>query len=57
METLAFEYDAEATATAGCGATLKNIFYYFGGSGATSRQVKLCEFVLKISFIYFSRAK
>ena len=40
-EELNFQYGDGRSASYGCGATLHNIFWYFGGSGSNKRQVKL----------------
>jgi len=47
-EDLAFEYGQGATVTSGCATTLKNEFWYFGGSGFenTLRQVKLLNILV-----------
>ena len=34
-------FDFGDGATGGCGATLHNIFWYFGGSGLNKRKVKV----------------
>ena len=54
-----FEYDAAyGTKTMyGCGATLHNVFWYFGGTDVyTARQVKLQK-LLDIHLFYFRRVK
>ena len=38
---LDFTYGDGVTAAAGCGATLKGEFWYFGGYGSNNRQVSL----------------
>lgn len=35
------KFDLSIGATGGCGATFRNIFWYFGGSGLNKRKVKL----------------
>ena len=40
-EDLDFEYGDGTIAHYGCGATLQNIFWYFGGYTPYKRQVKL----------------
>ena len=49
-EDLDFQYVEDATAYYGCGATLQNVFWYFGGSSSDDkqRQVKLQIFLFKI---------
>ena len=39
-EDLTFEYGPGTEARNGCGATIKNEFWYFGGSSRYNRQVK-----------------
>jgi len=54
-EDLSFQYGDGTQAHYGCGATLKNIFWYFGGSGSNKRQVKLliiCFDILIIHWLY-----
>ena len=39
-EDLNFEYGEETDVRYGCGALLRNVFWYFGGWGSYKRQVK-----------------
>ena len=50
-EDLNFEYGDDTVAVYGCGATLHNVFWYFGGSGQSSkrRQVKLQNYSFNIN--------
>ena len=48
-EDLAFEYGDRATANYGCGATLNNEFWYFGGTGSNIRQVILPKYLWDIN--------
>ena len=54
-EDLAFEYGDGTTAYRGCGATLNNEFWYFGGSN--KRQVKSQNYSLDIYLFYFRLVK
>ena len=47
-EDLDFEYSDGTSAHFGCGATLHNVFWYFGGSGSNKRQVKFQKPLLDI---------
>ena len=42
-EDLNFEYGEETEVHNGCGALLRNVFWYFGGSGSNKRQVRLLK--------------
>ena len=42
-EDLNFEYGEETYIRSGCGALLRNIFWYFGGLNSNNRQVKLLK--------------
>jgi len=55
---LDFEYGDNTRIYWGCGATLHNVFWYFGGGGpgggeAYVRQVKLQQQLLNIYSFYF----
>jgi len=39
-EDLNFEYGEGTVVEGGCGALLRNVFWYFGGSYSNERQVK-----------------
>ena len=56
-EDLIFEYGDGTTAEYGCGATLHNIFWYFGGRNSHRRKVKLQKRLLNINLFYFRSAK
>ena len=56
-EDLDFEYGYDTVADSGCGATLHNVFWYFGGSGSQKRQVKLQNHLFNINLFHFRSAK
>ena len=58
-EDLNFEYGDGSRAYGGCGATLHNVFWYFGGrkSDGYQRQVKLQKCLLDIYLLYFRLVK
>ena len=56
-EDLNFEYDDDTAARYGCGATLHNVFWYFGGYEPQSRQVKLQKYLFNINLFHFRSAK
>ena len=48
-EDLNFEYGEETDVDGGCGALLRNVFWYFGGGyTSTKRQVKLLKDLFNI---------
>ena len=51
-DDIEFEYSEGTGAARGCGATLFDQFWYFGGTGSTLRQV-LSDFCSEIVFIIF----
>ena len=55
-EDLDFQYDDGITVYGGCGATLQNVFWYFGGSSrfGTLRQVKLQILFVQNSLVWLS---
>ena len=56
-EDLNFEYGDDTIVRSGCGATLHNIFWYFGGYDSYKRQVKLQKHLLNIYLFHFRSAK
>ena len=56
-EDFNFEYGDDTAARYGCGATLHNIFWYFGGDGSQKRQVKLQKYLFNINLFHFRSAK
>ena len=54
-QDLAFEYGDGTAAQYGCGSTLNNEFWYFGGSN--KRQVKSQKYSLDIYLFYFRLVK
>ena len=56
-EDLDFEYDDDTDAHFGCGATLHNVFWYFGGRNSQIRQVKLQEHLSDIYLFHFRPVK
>ena len=60
-DDLDFEYGDDTEVWMGCGATLHNVFWYFGGSTEyglkNPRQVKLQKYLLNIYFLYFRLVK
>ena len=52
-----FEYDDDTKAEGGCGATLHNVFWYFGGISRYSRRVKLQMISLSIYLVYLRQVK
>ena len=55
-EDLDFDYGDGTGAKFGCGATLHNVFWYFGGE-PNKRQVKLQKLLLDIHLFYFRQVK
>ena len=47
-EDLDFEYGRETRVDYGCGALLRNVFWYFGGWGSYERQVRLLKDLFNI---------
>ena len=47
-EDLNFEYGEETDVDRGCGALLRNVFWYFGGWGSYERQVRLLKDLFNI---------
>ena len=56
-EDFNFEYGDDTMAHWGCGATLHNVFWYFGGDGSERRQVKLQKYLFNINLFHFRSAK
>ena len=56
-EDLNFEYGDDTSAVYGCGATLHNVFWYFGGKDSHKRQVKLQKYLFNINLFHFRSAK
>ena len=52
-EDLDFEYGYDTVADSGCGATLHNVFWYFGGYESYNRRVKWQNILVKYLFILF----
>ena len=53
-----FEYGDGTGAKFGCGATLHNVFWYFGGKGSSyNRQVKFQKHLSDIYLLYFRQVK
>ena len=58
-EDFNFEYGVGTVAKKGCGATLHNVFWYFGGAKpfGYQRQVKLQKHLFHIHMFYFRLVK
>ena len=56
-EYLNIEYGDGTDARYGCGATLHNVFWYFGGYYGYQRQVKLQKHLFDIYLNYFRQVK
>ena len=56
-EDLNFEYGYDTEVYRGCGATLHNIFWYFGGWDSHRRQVKLQKLLLNTNLFPFRQVK
>ena len=58
-EDLNFEYGDGASASNGCGATLHNVFWYFGGyeDNNHQRRVKLQKHLMNNNLFHFRSAK
>ena len=58
-EILDFEYDDDTKAHGGCGATLHNVFWYFGGimGSGHSRRVRFQKIPLSIYLVYYRQIK
>ena len=51
-EDLNFEYGDDTSVQGGCGATLHNVFWYFGGR-YDRRQVKMQKHLMEFDPFYF----
>ena len=56
-EDLNFEYGDETQVLFGCGATLHNVFWYFGGWESHIRQVKFQKHLMDIYLFSFRQVK
>ena len=50
-EDFNFEYGDDTIAHYGCGTTLHNVFWYFGGWDRQRRQVKLLKYLFNINLL------
>ena len=56
-EDLNFEYGYGTAIEGGCGATLHNVFWYFGGFDKQRRQVRLQKHLMNNNLFHFSQVK